>query len=259
MADQDLFTETQTTNKEIQQDPAVNPKDDLFSDRLNQILNEDGQPKYKDVQTALDALKASQEFIPQLQSEKRQVEEKLKELEAELAKRETLESFVERVKTNAKPQGEPATPKTQEGLSEEKVAELLEKKISEKLSAREAQSRKDANLQAVIDTLSKKYGDKAKDHIKHKAEELGTTLAAIKELAMSNPKMVLTLLGSGSPQSVSSAPSQSTSSTSFVQGGGPQKPSIEKGRSAVSGGLTQGELVDLWRKSAEYTKQRLGV
>lgn len=252
MSDPDLFDEN---NK--QEKPPVTPaapSSDPFNDKLNEITNEKGEPKYDSVEKALDALKASQDFIEQLKDEKRQVEEIARQREEDLAKMGSIEDFVNRVKPGTKTEETPATPGNSEGLSEEKVGTLFEQKLREREEATRAQG----NLDRVISELSKQHGDQAAAHIKQRAQELDTTPAALKDLAQRNPTMALTLLG-GSGGKVSTNPSLSSTSTSIPQNNGPERPTIERGKGAARGGKTDKELLALWKESANFTNKRLGV
>lgn len=249
MSDQNMFDDN---NEPETPDPA---QTDPFADKLSAIRNEKGEPKYKDVNTALDALAASQNFIEQLKSEKRQVEESYNSLKEDLEKRETVEDFVNRISPTAqKPQETPKTSANTEALSEEKIAELLD----QRLSIRDQQSAKENNLKTVVSKLSEIHGDNAKAalFIKEKAKELQTTPAALKELAMSNPTMAMQLLG-GVPKAQNTSPSQSTNVPPISPTDSNEPPKFERG--IARGGFTNKELVEMFRRSKEYTNKRLGL
>ena len=84
MSNENIFNNDSTQNQNSN-DAVANASngqsDNSFADLLGSIKNERGEPKYKDVQTALDALKHSQDFIPQLKIEKEQLEIKLANLD----------------------------------------------------------------------------------------------------------------------------------------------------------------------------------
>ena len=207
MSDQTIFDD-----KKQEETPATpdNTQTDPFADKLQEIRNENGEPKYKDVETALSALKASQDYIKQLKGENQSWEEKYQSAKEELEKMGSIDDFVNRIspkKEESTPAPTQETPKISEGLSEEQVAKILE----ERLAAREQESAKAANLKRVIDHLQQAHGDKAVEYIQQKAQELGTTPAELKSLAGSNPQMVLRLLDSGEKQQ----PSKPTE-TSFL-------------------------------------------
>lgn len=252
MSDQDIF-ENKETEEQITQEPPVTqePPSDPFVDKLSAIKNENGEPKYKDVSTALDALSASQQFIEQLKREKREVEEKLLEREEKLQKMGNIDDFVNRITNTAKPQEPAKTTEDSKGISEDMVRQLLEQQLSQ----REGAAKKQANLDQVVHELNQRYGDQAAARIKDKAKELGTTPEELKELSRNNPKMVLSLFVDSK---VSSAPSQS--STFSPRGSDKiEPPKIENGRGIARGGYTSKEMAELFRKSKEYTNKRLGI
>lgn len=189
MSDKDLFEEPkepeQPKNTEV---TPSEPQTDPFADKLQEIRNESGEPKYRDVPTALDALKNSQQFIEQLKQEKRELEEKYNKTQSELERMGAIEEYVEKLKpSNANADQPKETPKGDGGLSEERVAQLLE----ERLSAREQQALQAANLEKVVGKLTEAHGDNAAEFIKQRAKELNTSAQELKNLAMSNPSVAL--------------------------------------------------------------------
>lgn len=256
MSDQTMFDDTGGNTPQEPVPATPEPRsEDPFADKLSSILNENGEPKYKDVATALDALRASQEFISKLKSEKTQVEEKAKTLEAELAKKASIEDFVNRVSQNPQSQEPTKTKEDVTELSEEKVAAIIQNQLQSS-KQEEIQNR---NLELVVNKLSEVHGDKSAAHIQEVASRLGTTPAALKDIAKSNPKMALELLGGGSTQFKSSSPSQPSNTSNINSDGTIEKPTIEKGKGAARGGMTSKELTDIFRKSAAYTNNRLGL
>lgn len=249
MSDQDMFNTTpKETTPEVTPPAQPNP----FDDKLKAITNEDGEPKYKDVDTALEALKASQQFIEQLKAEKAEETRKNEEARAELERLGNIESFVERVTKNAKPAEVVETPPTNSGLSEAEIAELVQKQLQQ----RDTQSQQEKNLEQVVKHLSETHGDKAPEFLKQRATELGTTVDQLKELSRSNPKLAMAAFGS-----VAKAPSTAPSQSSFTLSPKPSEdnpaPKWEKG--ATSGGLTDRELAERFRQSKEYTNKRIGL
>lgn len=254
MSDQDLFAENNTEQPNTAGDPSQT-QSNPFADKLSTIMNEDGQPKYKDVETALDALAASQQFIEQLKQEKRAEEQARQEAEAKLSQMGSIEDFVNRIKPTAEPKTPEVTPKEAEGLSEEKIAQLMEQRLTERENAQLQES----NLKTVVSKLSELYGgaDKAREAIKAKAKELGTTPSELQDLSRKNPAMALTLLGGGAK--VSPQPSQSTSVPPISAPDDNPRPTVEVGKGIAHGGYSNKQLVEMLRKSKEYTNKRLGV
>lgn len=258
MSDQDLFKEQNTNNEEQQQNNEETPREpqaDPFADLLSEIRNENGEPKYKDVATALNALKSSQSFIEQLKAEKRELEEKHNKTQSELERMGTIDDYVNRLQ-NKSPKSATAdqpkeTPKGEGGLSEEQVARLLD----ERLTARERQAAQAANLERVQSQLKETHGENAAVFLKQKAEELEMTLDELKELASTKPTVALTLLG-GQTKSPTK-PSQSSVIPPRQAPDNNPMPSWE--RSAVHGGLTNKELSERWKQAKQFTYKRIKV
>ena len=228
-----------------QQPPASS--DNLWADQLATIKNERGEPKYKDLPTALDALKHSQEYIPTLKQENETLKEKVERMERELMERSKLEETVERL-TATPNQGQP--PEVV-GLTEEQVAGLLEQRLAE----REAQQLAEKNSRMVEDALLKQYGDKARDVIAQKCQEYGMSPAEMQELARRNPKAVSALF------EVKPTPQGNTTGSSVnIPPVAPNtNPPLEKPEKSLLSGASSKELSEYMRKVQEDTYKRLGV
>lgn len=248
MSDQTLFDEQ---NKDTPETPA-NPQTDPLADLLREIRNEQGEQKYKDIPTALKALANSQQFIRQLQEEKRSVEEEKERVRAELEKMGTIDDYVKRLQPNNATADQPKeTPKGDGGLSEERVAQLLE----ERLTARERQAVATANLSQVETHLKQTHGERAAEFLKQRASELNISVTDLKELAMKTPSAALALLGGEVKKPV--VPSQSSVIPPRQAPDDNPFPQFE--RSVVHGGLTNEELKDRWKQAKAYTHKRLKV
>lgn len=253
MSDKDMFdeqTETQPAG-----DPST-PPSNPFVDKLMEIQNENGEPKYKDVETALEALKASQQFIEQLKSEKHEVENKLTSAKTELEKMGSIEDFVKRLspEDRAAHTDQKETPKESEGFSEEKIAELVKRQWAEQTTAQKQAQ----NLEMVTSKLSETYGDKAPAFIRQRAKELNTTPAELQKISQTNPAMALSLLSGGQTSSVTN-PSTSTNIPPTTPANHNPRPTVEKGKGIARGGMTNKEMVERWRASKEYTNKRLEI
>lgn len=175
---------------EQEQKPAVDqqqqnqaPAQDPYQDLLGSIRNEQGAPKYRDIPSALDGLKHSQEFIQTLKREKQEVEDKLRAMQQELEKRSSVEDIVQRLASQNGDAGKTNT----SGLSEQQIAELVASQLTQHQQASiEAQ-----NLKSVNDTLIQRFGEKAGETLKAKADELGLTVQQLGDLAKKTPKAVL--------------------------------------------------------------------
>lgn len=188
MTDQSLFVDNQESPQatpEQQSNPSST--ENPFADQLGSIRNEKGEPKYQDVNTALEALKHSQDYIPKLSQEKQQLEEQLNELRAKLEAKEKIQDVLKQT-----PQ-EPEEPPAPTGLREDDIEKLLEAKLAQRESANRAQS----NASRVNQELLSRFGANAQAEVQKKASELGLTASELGDMAQSKPEVVLALFGGG--------------------------------------------------------------
>ena len=196
MSTQTVFnSEDQSEEKEIKEVLPEGGDVDTFADQLAQILNEEGKPKYKDVATALNALKASQEFIPSLKQEKESLEQQVAQLREELTKRSAIEDVVQKLKQPAKQEEEPKMENQQNSLTPEQVQEMLEQYVPQILKQRQEQSIAEKNILAVDQKLKEFYGEKVSEAVQAKAEGLGLSIQDLEALSAKSPSSVLELLG----------------------------------------------------------------
>lgn len=190
MSDQNIFNQQQSpaapaannatpANTQVTSDP--------FADLLGSIKNERGEPKYKDVQTALEALKHSQEYIPQLKSAKEETDAKLAALAAEVERLKNIEQSVkELTQHNSQPQNTPAP-----AITEDAVAEL----VNRTLTAREKKLIAENNINSVVSKMQEKFGEEAGNLFYSKAAEIGMNKEQINQLASTSPTAVFKLFG----------------------------------------------------------------
>lgn len=224
---------------------------DLIVNKLMEIKRPDGTPKYTDPIAALDALKASQEYISTLENENATYKEKVKEVE-------TLQETIKRLGGNMNNNEKP-NPQTEGegGRSVEAAEELVAKLLDKKLNERDAVNTAVSNVKRVQDMLVSKFGgeDKAVEQIKAKAKSLGTTPTKLEELAAQNPSLVLELFGSST-----ATPSPNNSSVNL----GGYKPPVDElkppEKSILSGaGATHKNQMEYFRQIKERTLKRLNV
>lgn len=186
------------------------PSGDNYADQLMSIKNERGEPKYKTVQDALNALKHSQDYIPQLSDKLRQQEQELAEAKAAAVKIAELENTLKALtQNNNKPDSPPAPP----GLSAEQVADL----VSQTLTRQQQETVSQQNLDTVIATVTKAFGDKSEEVFYGKAKELGMSVAEINTLAAKTPTAALKLLGLDTTTSAPPPASNNAINTSAFQ------------------------------------------
>lgn len=234
------------------QDQAGNPSNDLFADKLMAIKNEDGKPKYKSVEDALEALAHSQQFIEQLKSENGQMTKAMQEAINELEKRQSVEDVVDKLlNRQAKPSDPPTDPsKPVNGVDEKKVMELIESTLTRNQTA----AQQTANLNLVTEELSKLHGDKTKEFVSNRAKELGTTTAKLKEMAAENPQIFLALMGNKG--TVSSTPSQTSVNPRPQDKNKNKLPEAPKG---IMRGAKTEDVLAHWRAIKEHTYKQYGV
>lgn len=199
----DIFEQKPTT----QEAPEVTNTSsaDIFAHQLMSIKNERGEPKYNSIETALDALKHSQEYIPQIKSEAERWKAEAERLQAELAQRASIEDTISKFTTQRTPEAPSTTTEAPKALDESAVEAMLQRA----LTAREQKQLAEQNLSAVSAQLTQKYGEKAKEVLASKAAELGMSMESVKQIASSSPSAVLAWFNTSSP-APSGAPVRST-------------------------------------------------
>ncbi|HEU0143896.1 MAG TPA: hypothetical protein VFQ47_03845 [Nitrososphaera sp.] len=205
MADQpSIFGNTPNTDTNPNpagSNPAPAPQDDVAT-LLSAIKNERGEPKYSDLNTALRALQASQEFIPSLKSQYETEKAEAQRLREEVSRLRTIEETVAAL-SQRQPEA-PGTPPAV-GLTEGQIAELVNRTLTQK----ERETVQQTNIQTVVSSLQQSFGADAEKKYNAKAQELGMTMEEMNTLASKSPKAVLSMLGvSGQP-----APKQTTFAT----------------------------------------------
>ena len=168
-SDQEVKTSTENTAPDLEA---------IFGEKLSTIVDDEGEQKYKDVFTALEALNHSQQYIKTLEKENKTFRDNKMETD-------TLQQAFENISAkNNQPE-----PTKSEGIN----AEQLKQMISETLMETKTKELKDSNKKQVSDVLVKQYGDaeKAKQAYVSKAEELGIDVNTLVDLAASSPKAAL--------------------------------------------------------------------
>lgn len=242
MSDQDLFN-----NKPQESSPPA----DNVNDLLMSIKNEHGEPKYRSTEEALKALANSQAFIPQLLSEKKQLEDEMNKLREQANKAANLDEVIEKLRTagmeHKKPEGETHQ---SGGLSEEAVANLVKKALEERETSVKARS----NFERVNGELVKKFGqEKAQEAVAKKAAELGTSTEALGKLAAESPELVLALFGDNKPK----PPQPTTSSVNLPFN--PPASTVQKPAKSLLIGATSRDQTEFMKQIKEDVYRRHGV
>ena len=231
--------------------PTGEPSSNPFEDKLKAIKNDKGEPKYKDIESALEALEHSQQFIETLKTEKSVQQQELEDARKELEKRQSVEDIVNNLTKNDQDPEPKADPHNDSGLDEEKVLNL----VNQALEKQRQSSQAEQNLNNVISKLSEAYGDNTKKAIEKVASDIGSTADELKKLSMSNPKLVLSLFrdvkveGENQPSHSSNTPPRGT----------PPVEAPKPTKSIMKGGASNKEVLDLWEQNKQYTYKQLGV
>ena len=190
--------------------------------------------------TTEDALKS----VPHAQAHIARLEEEMQQLRERAAQAKAIDDVYEAL--TSRQQGEPPATATAPVVDERFIDAVLERKLEEQRRAEE----KRVNLGKVKDTLVAKFGDKAPDVFKKKAEELGINESFLTDLAAKSPVAALELFGANAKEKVASAvPSGSINPQAFVQN---QQPAIPK---AVMAGASTSDLLSAWRAVNPLNKQ----
>lgn len=173
---------------------------------LSEIKNERGEPKYKTLPDALNALKHSQEYIPTLTSQLSQKDTELAQARAEAARVAELERTLQALTQKTEPpQGTPPVA----GLTPEQIAELVTRTLTQKEQAELAKK----NTALVADTLKAAFGTEAEAKYNAKAAELGMSVVEFNTLAARSPQAVLQMLGTKVPANPGSPTPTSVNTT----------------------------------------------
>jgi hypothetical protein len=187
MTDQSsIFTENQNSGEATPPNSAQTPNP--LENLLKEIKNDKGEPKYASVEAALNALKHSQEYIPNLSQQLKDREAELEETRKIAAKTKELEATLQRIVDQQTSQpGSTVDPQEVAKIA----ASLVTKSIDEKTKAEVTQN----NLKTVIATVQGKFGSEAEKVFYEKANEIGMSVQEFNTLAASNPKAVFKILG----------------------------------------------------------------
>lgn len=241
MTDQsDVFNNNQPQGNPQQTAPAsTNP----FSDHLASITNEDGTQKYGTVEDALKGAKHAQEHIPQLKSQNSTLEAENIALKAQVAQQGTLEDVVSRLTAQSNQPDAGSPPALPAGMTEESVVQLINNiKVNDQAVS---------NEKSVQEILVEKFGSKANEMVQAKAQEMGTTVQHLQEIARTSPTMALSLFQAAPTQTT-----QSVSSSVVMPAASDPTPVRPKVLDLLSG---SSGVSDTFKASKAETYRKLGV
>ena len=250
MTDQsDIFSSKEQTTQSDPLKTTIAP-DNQLANLLAEIKNEQGEQKYSSLEEALKGTKSAQEYIPQLKSQNSTLEAEVSTLRAQLEKLGTVEEVVSRLTANSSKQEAPAATPAASPLSQDAIAKMIKDSLQETKQSEAAL----ANEKNVNDVLSTKFGDKARELVKAKADELGISLEKLQTLSRESPSMVLALF----QQSPVRQSTTTTSSVSDVLAGkvvnNPATPATSLLSGSASGRTSEG-----FRLAKQHIYDKLGV
>jgi hypothetical protein len=182
--------------------------------------------------TTEDALKS----VPHAQAHIARLETEMQELRERAAQAKAIDDVYEAL--TSRQQSEPTATAQAPIVDERFIDAVLERKLEEQKRSEE----KRANLSKVRESLTAKYGEKAAETFKKKAEELGINEGFLTDLAAKSPAAALELFGANAKEKVATAsPSGSINPQAFVQN---QQPAPPK---AVMAGASTSDLLSAWR------------
>lgn len=159
--------------------PAQTNVDEVFSEQLLSIKNEDGSQKYSNIATALAALKHTQDHVKTLENENENFRQ-------ESVKAKTMDEVLQQLNTTKQDQGVQTSSPEMDVETMRKVSLEVNREIQEKQKA-------EANQTRVVMALVDKFKDaaKAEEAFNAKATELGLSVDLLNDLAATSPKAVL--------------------------------------------------------------------
>lgn len=185
------------------------PKDESQSGEYTPILIGEGK-KYKDVQTADQALIAKDEFIERLKKENQEARE-------EIRKRLDLEEFLKEMKTTPKNEPVSASNQGEQKPTDERDIEAI---INSKLSTLQNETVKANNEAKVVAQLTAKWGQNYSNKLVEKVRSLDLSDDLVKQMAQTNPNALIKILGleETQPTTRNHAPPQNTRTSSGTVG-----------------------------------------
>ncbi|CAH9011409.1 coil containing protein [Vibrio phage 464E53-1] len=244
----DIFTQA------TQSDTPASQGDDALTTKLTSIVNENGEPKYADLPTALDALKASQDFIPTLKNEVSLKDQEIATLRNQIAESQgMIKAQEEMARLLTQPQAQPEAQIVPQPAAQDPVD--VNSLVQAAFQAHQQQTTAEKNLSEVTSVLASQYGEKAVEHLQNKAKALNTTPEAIQEMAKTNPSMALALLGTEKPK-VSGSFGGSTNTAGFVT---PPVAKLETPKESLLMGVSAGKVSDFMKQIQAEVYREHGI
>lgn len=238
--------------------PAPATNNDNYSAMLASIKNERGEQKYKNIEEALKALQSSQEYIPKLHQEIDNLKSQKNTLEEQYEKAlsigEKIDLLLEERDRSGAPfddnVGEPTPPKPEEPPAQNSLnTDDLYRDFRQRMRNEEASLVQQRNFEEVNRALSQMYGDKAYEFIANKSTEYGMSVEQMKQLASTNPKAALSLLGVSSKKEMNISNSYNSSNFKTTEDN-----EIRRNQKSLIGGTTA-DINNEFRNSSKMVEQ----
>lgn len=150
---------------------------------LAEIKDPSGRQKYADVETALKALKASQDYIPGLESQ-------LNDLKQTVQTQQSIDSIKDLLNSQTTESEEQQTTDEETNQSDDSQPSL-EEQFKAFLSREKQQEQASKNMHSVKEKLAEIYGEKQQEMYENKAKELGISIEFLNSMAQHSPQAVL--------------------------------------------------------------------
>ncbi|MND20269.1 hypothetical protein D3C87_1076450 [compost metagenome] len=247
MTDQSVFNDTNPATPPLD---ATQGQPNAYEDLLKTIVNEQGQPKYANINEALKALQHAQSYIPEVKNQLTAREQEVLRLQAELEQRQSIEDVVSRLAKPNQPDVRDDQSRTS-GLDESAVMKLVQETLERQAQLSAAQ----ANQAQVEQALKAKFGDKTADVVKQRASELGLTPKALGELSSKSPQAVLALFNTQGTHS----PQPTRSSVNIPPTLSPSAPPLERPAKSLLTGASTKEQMEYMAKIRQRVYDENGI
>ena len=147
-----------------------------------------------------------QDFIETLKQEKRELEEKMEQMQTELSNRQSISDLMEEVRnTNYNPDQSEATPPQ---VDESALLAKLEQQVFDRLTLQQQEAALEKNWNSVESSLRDTHGERYDAYMTERASELGMSTEQLVQMGATTPKAFMQLMGG--EQSMSPAPTRSS-------------------------------------------------
>lgn len=230
--------EAQAPAQEAQSTPA--PAAPPIPNEWQELVGEG--KKYKTVEDATKSLPHQVKHISTLEEENAKMRE-------ELAKSKAAEDLLQEIRNSSTEQQK----QTSQGVevNEAVLSEIIEKKLTQ----RTQKQLQDDNARSVVQAMSGAFGDKAEEVYNKVAQDTGFSVVQLNQLAATNPKAVLKLVGVDGVKSNSSPVIESSVNTQSQFAPNKQ----EAAPVLLKQGFTSKDLATAWNATKEAVYNKHGI